>query len=318
MVKRKISLVVLLAFFCIARSEAAFMLDKVVAIVNQEVITWSELYRSMETDAMPGVKKMGEEERRKVFKENESAFLDALIDYKLQLQEARELGVRVSDEDTRSAIEGIKSKYSMNDAQFRESLKAEGYTFEEYKKRLQEQILLSKVVNQQIRNKVLVTDADVDAFLAANPTFEGSAERFHLHQIFFKQPAEASGRADVERRAGEAHAKIKNGADFGAVAREYSEDSLRETGGDLGFIDKASLAKEFTSALSNMKTGEVSAPFWTNAGLHIIRLDEKEGKRSATDLREQARRELQDRKFRERYATWIKLLRENAFIDIRL
>lgn len=307
--------------FCVlffSPASAAYLLDRVVAIVNQEVITWSELYRSMETDAMPGVRTLSEEERMKVFKENETGFLESLINIKLQLQEAKEYGIKVSDAELKEAIDNIKNKYKMSEIQFQESLKAEGYSFDEYKKRLREQIIISKLVNQQVRNKVLVTDQDIDAFIRDNKNFEGSGERYRIRQIFFKKPADAADRARIDELSRAVYDKIMQGQDFDALVREYSEGPNKNTGGDLGFIEKGSLAKEFSTALSEMRVGDVSKPFWTDAGIHIIKLEEKVGKKSPLESRDDAKNALNNKLFTERYNAWIKSLRERAFIDIRL
>ena len=316
--KRKLILISLFYLICLSPANATYVLDRVVAIVNQEVITWSELYRSMETDAVPGVRALSEEERKKIFKENEGVFLENLINFKLQLQEAKHFGIKVSDAELKDAIDGIKNKYGMSEAQFQESLKSEGYTFDEYKKRLGEQIISSKIVNQQVRNKVLVNDQDIDAFIRDNKNFEGTTEKYRIRQIFLKKPLDAADRSITEERAQAIYAKIMQGEDFGTLAKEFSEDPTKNTGGDLGFIEKGSLAKEFSSALSQMMPGDVSKPFWTGAGLHIIKLEEKSGKKSPAEIREDARTALSNKLFMERYNAWIKSLREGAFIDIRL
>ena len=318
MLRNKLFLSCIFTVLVLSRVDASFLLDRVVAIVNQEVITWSELYRAMEADASPAVKAMKEEERKKVFKENETAFLGTLINLKLQLQEAKHAGIRVTEEETKDAIDNIRKKYSMTDAQFRDSLKTEGYTFEEYRKRLQEQIIINKVVNQQIRSKIIVSEADIDAFMKTNKEFSVSNERYRLRQIFFKMPKDANDRTKTEERAEAVYSRILQGGSFPELAREYSEDSSRDMGGDLGFIDKGSLAKEFSEALSVMKPGDVSKPFWTGTGMHIIELEEKTSVKSAADLREDAKKALSDKLFTERYNAWIKSLRERAYIDVRL
>ena len=303
---------------CLSPAYAAHLLDRVVAIVNQEVITWSELYRSMETDAQPGVRTLSEEERMKVFKKNEAGFLENLINFKLQLQEAKEFGIRVSDSELQEAIDGIKNKYKMSEIQFQESLKAEGYSFDDYKKRLREQIIINKVVNQQVRNKVLVTDQDIDAFIRDNKNFERSGERYRIRQIFFKKPVDAADRIKIEELSQTVYERIMQGQDFDALVREYSDGPNKNAGGDLGFIDKGSLAKEFSTALSEMKVGDVSKPFWTDAGVNIIKLEEKAERKSPLEIRDDARTALTNKLFMERYNAWIKSLRERAFIDVRL
>ncbi len=93
---------------------------------------------------------------------------------------------------------------------------------------------------------------------------------------------------------------------------------MGSTGGDLGLIRKDQLLKEFTEVLSTMKQGDVSSPFWTESGLHIIRLDDKIAARDKYEIREEARKEVSNRLFMNRYTAWLKSLREKAFIEIKL
>src|ERR1700690_2679131 len=185
MFKIKIIVLSILIFsaFCVV-TEAAVLFDRVVAVVNQEVITWSELYKNMESDASPQLKEMKEEERIKIFRSNEGMFLETLINYRLQIQEARNIGLVVSDEELKEAVENIKKKYAMSENDFRESLKKEGFALEEYKKKLQEQILISKIVNQQIRNKILISDTDINIFLEENKEYAVNTEEYKISQIF--------------------------------------------------------------------------------------------------------------------------------------
>jgi len=301
-----------------ASSRASVLLDKVVAVVNQEVITWSELYKSMESEAAPQLKQLKDSEKIQIFKGNEASFLETLINVKLQLQEAKNLGISVSDEEVKESIDNIKKKYSMTDSSFSDSLKKEGFTFEEYKRRLREQIIISKVVNQQIRSKILVTDGDLQKFIRDNKEISESGEGYRISQIFFKKPGKDEERGAIEEKATAILKKLKEGGDFGMLARQYSEDPSAASGGNLGNIGKGQMAKEFAEAISKMQPGEASAPFWTERGLHIIRLDEIIRAKSAADIKEEAKTALINKTFLERYNTWIKGLREKAYIEIRL
>lgn len=318
MINKTIGYVLIFLFVFTSHAQATFLLDRVVAVVNQDVITWSELYRAMETDASPSVKALPEEERKKIFKESEAQFLENLIAFKLQVQEAANNRLRVTEEEVQETIAGIKKKYAMTDAQFEDSLKAEGYSKDEYKKRLAEQLLQGKIVNQQVRSKVLVTDADVDTFMKENRNFNGSTEAYHIRQIFFNKPKTDAEKSGVEEKAQAVYIKAQQGASFAELARQHSEDATRETGGDLGFIEKGSLAKEFSAQLTFMKQGDVSKPFWSDRGMHILKLEEMAAPRTAAELREGAKTALQNKLYNERFKAWVKSLRENAFIDIRL
>jgi peptidyl-prolyl cis-trans isomerase SurA len=298
--------------------QTPILLDRVVAVVNKEVITWSELYKVMEFEATEQMKNLNEEERIKIFKESEPVFLETLIDMRLQLQEAKALGIGVTQEEIEETIENIRKKYSMTDTDFRESIKKEGFTIEEYKKRLFEQILINKVVQHEIRNKVIVSDSDVKKYMETHKEIFSGGEKYRLRQIFFKGPEGNRDKRAIEEKALFVIQKLKAGEDFSELAREYSEDPSGSLGGDLGFIEKDLLAKEFLDVLSGMKEGTYSMPFWTGKGLHIIKLDEKISTQNMDNVREDIRKQLAEEKFLESYKSWIKGLRERAYIEIRL
>ena len=299
-------------------SDAAVLLDRVVAVVNKEVITWSELYKMMENEAADQVRALKEEERLKIFKDSEAAFLEKLIDIKLQIQEARRLGLDVTTEEVTEAVENIKKKYSLTDNALEESLKKEGLSFEEYKKRLAEQIVISKVVSQQIRNKVVVSEEEVKKYMEANKESFTDGETFKIKQIFLGRPKDDADIKVIEDRASIIIQRLKAGEDFSILAEEYSEDPSGKLGGDLGFIKKSQMAKEFIDALNSMKVGEFSNPFRTEKGLHIIKLEEKVSAQSTDEARESVLKQLTESQFSERYKSWIKGLREKAYIVIRL
>jgi peptidyl-prolyl cis-trans isomerase SurA len=315
---RDISLGFAFIFCLVQTAHATVLLDRVVAVVNKEVITWSDLYKMMESEANEQMKALNEEERRKVFKENEAVFLDKLIDIRLQIQEAAKLGIAVSSEDVKEAIEGIKKKYSLTDKALEESLQKEGLTYEGYKKRLSEQILISKFINHQIRNKIVVSEDDVKKYMQTHKEGLPDSEAFRLRQIFFRKPKDEAEKKLVEEKAARVMQRVKAGEDFSGLAKEYSEDPSGKIGGDTGYIKTTYMAKEFLDVLSQMKIGDAGGPFWTERGLHIIKLDEKVSAQSPDEIMETIRRQLVDVRFAEKYSSYVRGLRENAHIEIRL
>ena len=300
-----------------SRSHAAVLLDRVVAIVNQDVITWSELYKAMEADASPKVKELRDDEKRKIFKENETFFLETLINVRLQLQEAKNMGIRVSDEELQEAIGNIQKKYSMSEAAFGESLKIEGFTYAEYKKRLREQIIISKLVNMEIRNKIVITDEDLKKFATENKEVLENTERYKISQILLKKQKDTDN-SKIEEKAGELLRKIEQGGSFSDLAQQYSEDPSAKAGGDLGLLKKSQLNKIFIDILSGMKPGDVSKPFWTESGLHIIKLESRAEAKNKDEAREEAKNILINKIYAERFNAWIKSLREKSFIEVKL
>ncbi len=298
-------------------SSSAVLLDRVVAVVNKEVITWSELYKMMEAEATDQVKALDEQEHLKIFKDNEAVFLEKLIDVRLQIQEAKKLGFNVSPQEVDEAIENIKKKYSLTDEALKESLKKEGLTFEEYKEKLGEQLLISQGINQQIRNKVVVSDEEVEKYIKSHQ-FLSDGETYRIRQILLKKPKDEAEIKGTEEKASLIMQRLKAGEDFSSLAKEYSEDPSAKQGGDLGDIKQSLMAKEFIDILDKMKPGDFSDPFWTERGLHIVTLDEKIAKKNMNELKEDVKKQLAEERFLEKYKGWIKGLREQARIEIRL
>lgn len=296
----------------------AVMLDRVIAVVNDDVITWSELYKMMENEASEQLKSMSEEDRLKIFRSNEPVFLEKLIDFRLQLQEAKRIGMSVSREELKEAIENIKSKYSMTDKMLEENLKKEGISMDEYKKILSEQILVNQFLNRKIRSKIVVTDEEIKKYIDENKETLTQNETYKIKQIFFKKPADDSERKTIEEKAMQIIERIKNGEDFSKLAKEYSEDASGQQGGELGVVNKDILAKEFIDAISKIKIGEITKPFWTEKGLHIIKLDAKLSPANPDEMKELVSKQLNEQKFLEKYRSLIKDLREKARIEVRL
>ncbi len=290
----------------------SFLLDRVVAVVDKEVITWSELYRAMEFESGMDFRNVNESDKKRFFKEKEAQFLETLIDRKLQLQAAKRLDITASNDEVKEAIEGIKRKYNLSDKEFIESLKAEGMSMDEYRTRLSEQIVLSKVANQQVRSKIMVSEEEINDYLSKN-----SSPLYRLSQILIRKTKDRD-KDSMMAKAQEAIARIKSGEDFSAVAYSLSEDPSARTGGDLGLIRKDVLSKEFLDVLSRMKEGDVSEPFWTEKGLHIIKLDERVEGKTQEEMREMAKKKVFEKKFNDAYKLWLRSLRERAFIEVRL
>lgn len=311
----------ILLVFCICaivlvqNVQAAILLDKVMAIVNKEVITWSDLYRAMEFEATDAVKAMKDEERRRVFRESEMLFLEKLIDKRLLLQEAEGLKITVSENEVTGAVNNIMSKYSMKEEAFKEAMKREGFTLAQYRKSLSEQIIIGRIVDHDVRNKVVVSEAEVDKYFADNPNLAKENEGYDLSQIFIRK---ANSNAQTEAKAKEIMAKIKEGGAFTTVAQQYSEDATARIGGSLGFIKKSELSPEFVKALATLKQGEMSDPFWGPNGMHILLLNEIHSFKDQKELRDAVKNKLFEEKFNDQYKNWLKGLREKAYIEIRL
>jgi len=294
--------------------EGAILLDKVVAVVNSDVITWSELYKAMEFEASQQVKAMSERERHKIFEQNERAFLETLIDMRLLLQEAKKAGITATDDEINKTMASIKEKYGMTDDAMKEAITKEGFTLEEYKKKLADQIMINRLIDRDVRAKVVVTDEEFNAYMAGKPELSDVEEGYKISLILVKNsdnPKEAEGKvADI-------YQKIKAGGSFDELAKKYSEDPSAKAGGDLGFVGKSDLSQPFLEIIQKMKPGDVSAPFNTSAGYNIVKLESERTYKSPAELKQAMRDKLYSDKFERDYKAWIKGLRQRAYVEIR-
>lgn len=309
-------IMLLTAFLLVAsvRGSSSVLLDEVVAVINNEPITWSELYREMEFLAQDEVRALSPSEKRKFFEANKDALLEVYINSRVILKEANSLGIEASKEEVDEAIDRIKKKYSMDEATFIETLKRERYTLESYRKALSEQIIISKVVSQEIRSRIVVTDAEVKAYLESHPELTGP-EIVRLRQLFLKRPKESEIEA-FQQKLNTIVEKLRAGEPFERVVLIYSEE-LKIPGGDLGYIKSSDLSAQFRDAIAGLKPGEISKPFWTEKGLYILKVEDRIGGMTAEEAQRYVRQILESQRFEESYRRWLKSLREKYHIEIK-
>lgn len=295
----------------------AVLLDRIVATVNDEVITWSELVSVIKVEGKPFLENVSDEEEKKRIKELERPFLNNLIEKKLQVQEARKTGLGVSSSEIDDAIAEIRKKYDLSEETFLNSLKAEQMTMEDYRTRLATQIMVQKVVNFEVRTKIVISDKEIEEYYKTNKTKLIGQEQFKIRQIFLAVPDDRQ-KASVEAKANDLYRRITEGEDFSMLAGEFSEDPSRDFGGDLGYISQGSALQEVEDMAGSLNIGDYSKPFWSSAGLHIIKLEDRIEGGTLQRHKENIKERLVQKAFESKYHEWMAGLREKAYIEIRL
>ncbi len=311
---RRVLFVLLFFMFSLSSLHAAILIDRVVAIVGRDVITWSELYKSLEFEFSDQLRNVPPEERRKILQRYEKQYLERLIDLKVQINEARKMNIVVSEKEVDMAIDTIRNKYGLTEEEFKEAIEKQGLSYQEYKEKIYEQILVSKVENFAVRSKIIVTDEEIDSYLKNNRDLT-SSEGYRLRQIFIPVFTEED-KTRAERKASEIMELLKKGEPFDAVAIRFSEGPNASRGGDLGFIKKSELAPEFLKVIENLQQGQFSPPFWSKRGLHILYLQERIKPDRA--IRDRVREIVYEEKFNRAVREWIRSLRSKYFIEVKL
>ena len=265
----------LVAWLPAASAQRATLVDRIVAVVNKEVITASELNDAVGA-AERGLRRRGTPLPPRDLLERQ--MLERLILDKAQLQMARETGIRVDELQLDRAVQRVAEQNRMTLAEFRSALEKDGVPFGAYREDLREQIILSRLREREVNDKILVSDGEIDLFLEDTKATTERVE-FNLAHILVRIPEQATPeRIEAARgRAEKVVAEARAGTDFGRLAASYSDAPDALQGGALGWRAQDRLPDLFVGALRKMAPGEVSDVLRSPAGFHIVKMLERRG-----------------------------------------
>jgi peptidyl-prolyl cis-trans isomerase SurA len=251
--------------------------DYIAVIVNQELVTAGELERRLEravAEAPRGAKLPPEPELRKLA-------LDALIEERVMISNAREMGMRVEDAEVDRAVQNIAAQNQITLAVLRERLRAEGLDYVRFRATVRDQMLIERLREREVYQRIKISDEDIDRQLEQQRLAALADAETNLAQILVTVPDGADAATTAARRAVAelALARVRKGEAFDAVAKQVSEDANREKGGVIGLRPASRLPDVFVEATRALKVGEVTpALLQTGAGFHILKvLERKEG-----------------------------------------
>jgi peptidyl-prolyl cis-trans isomerase C len=208
--------------------------------------------------------------------------LDQLVAFHLLAQESKARKIEVPDADVEKQFAQMKSGFPTEEA-FNQALAQQGLTADQLRTQTRTRMQVAKVIETEVASKVAVPDTEVDAFYKQNPDRFKQDESVHASHILIGLPQNATPaqKTAAKSAAQAALNKIRGGADFAAVAKETSNDSSAQNGGDLGFIPRGQTVAPFEEAAFKLKPGSVSGIVETQFGFHIIKVHEKRPPRTA-------------------------------------
>ncbi|GAB6034776.1 peptidylprolyl isomerase [Galenea microaerophila] len=325
-----LSLITLLPFNSVGAKEAdthalpkvpadAQLLDRIAAIVNEDIILLSDLKaRTQQTLAQLKAKGIEVNDLTTL----EKKVLDSLILEKLELQKAKQLGIRVTDEELANAIAQIAKKNQLTLEQLQQTLNQESTNgFVQFREQLRKQLLLEKLQQKIALSKAQVTEEEIDNFLQRSQ-LQQNQWRYHLGHIMLALPesANAKQREKLKQEMEIIRQKLLAGENFSQIAIRFSQGSKALMGGDLGWLDYDQMPTFFAKEATQLKTGEISPIIRSPVGFHIIKLIDKKSKQphQGSNAREAALQTLRLQKANEVLELWLHQLRASAFIDIKL
>ncbi len=254
-------------------STAPNMADYIVAVINQELVTYGELELRLarihddaarSRTALPPTPEL----RRQV--------LQAMIDERVQVTNARETSAKIDEAELDRAVGNVAVQNQMTLPQLRERLRQQGLPYATFRSNVRDQIMVERVREREVNQRIKISDADIDAYLDQRRVAAGKTPQLDIAQILVTAP-EGATPAQLEPRRARAEAalrRVEGGEPFDAVAREMSEDANRAQGGAIGMRPADRLPDAFVEAVRTLKPGEVSPTLLrSGAGFHVLKLN---------------------------------------------
>ncbi len=252
------------------------LVDRIVAVVNSEVITSGEVAQRVKAVTLQ-LQQQGTQLPAADLLQKQ--VLEHMIMDRLQIQLARETALRVDDLQLDRTVSRVAERNKMSLTQFRQALERDGVQFDKFLEEIRNEILLSRLREREVDNRIVVTDNEIDYFLSQHAASPAAATEFNLSHIVLRLPEQASPE-EVNRqraRAEQVLAQLREGADFAKLAVGFSDAPDALQGGVIGWRARDRLPDAFAQALDALKPGEVSGIMRSPAGFHLIKLVERRG-----------------------------------------
>jgi peptidyl-prolyl cis-trans isomerase SurA len=314
-------------FFCavinffVTVSTSAEIVDRIVAVVNDDIITLSDLNQLFKSysDRIKSLEYSWGKTRRMLEKVRKD-ILNQLIDQKLTDQEVKRTNIDISEEDIDSAIERIKEQNYYSDKELRQALSKEGITLKEFRKRIKVQILRSKIVNLKVKSKIVITEEDIKSYYENNYKAYRREERYRLRNIIMKlHPSDDEAQKQIVLERMEAvQEKLEAGQPFELLAKTYSESPLAAKGGDLGYFKLENLSPQLQKALKGLNASKFTPILETDQGYQIFYIQEIEvtpGK-SLSEVSAEIQEKLFSKIVDKKFQSWLEDLRKRSHIKI--
>jgi peptidyl-prolyl cis-trans isomerase SurA len=299
----------------------AEVVDRIVAIVNDEVISLYELNKATQ----PYIEQVRnsqypEDVERQLTFEVRSKILNELINEKLADQELKRQNISVSEKEVDSAIERIKESRAISDEELRKALDAQGMTYEEYRQKTRQQVLRARLVNREVRSKIVITDQDIKAYYDQHAEEYAYEKKYRLRNFYISLSSFATDadRQEAMRKMETVQAELKAGKPIGELTKSPLQPDAPVESDDLGLFKLEDLSPQLKETIQDMKPGDVTPVIDAPFGYQILLVEEVVDTAGKTQA--EAAAEIEDKLFNQivdqKYKSWLQDLRDRAHIKI--
>lgn len=292
-------------------------LDQMIAIVNDDVISRSELDHALENAKMMITQERVTAPSNGVLKKQ---VLDQLINKKIQLQIAKQSGIEITDNDVDQAISKIAKQNHMSVGDLYERISQDGMTSAEYRTEIHDQMTIQKLQQQEVANKMTISPQEVTSFMQSHAFQENAAKEYHLQDILIPI-SDTPSTEEIETAKQHADgivSQLNAGKNFEQMTLSESHGNQALQGGDLGWRKLPEIPSAFAEQVTRMKPKTIAGPIQTPNGFHIIKLVESRAlsaKQTAAS-RKMIEAQLMQQKFEEAVQNWVSRLRGQAFVVV--
>ena len=315
-----VSLLLLLGGILPSFGTAAELVDRIIAYVNDDIITLSEL--NERTNALVAARQQNpfQREQEQSLEEMRQTMLNRLIDERLASQEIARLKITVSEEEIDATIARIMKENRLTKETLEAELRKDERTITDLRQQIKEGLEQRKLVSREVQSKTVITDEIVEAYYQSNMHDFQEKERWRIQDIYLPYYPDDTPeeRARIRNLAQEILERVRAGVDFGSLAKNNSRGPGAEAGGDMGYFARGELEPVLEAAVENLKAGEVSPDIETTRGIHIIKVTEvdRSPPKALDEVRESIRNLLYRREVEFRYREWLSSLRERSYVRI--
>ncbi len=323
------TILLFLSFLLITQisSTKANIIDSCVAVVNEDVITLSEVNEAGKPMFQRIAEQVQPEQLAEALKQARKTVIDKLIEKKLLVQQAKLMNISVTDEDVDRALTQILARNNTSLEQFKSELTRMGMEEQQYRENLRDQILGSKLINYEVRSKVIIPEEKIIDYYDQHYTEQVGAGGYYILQIGFTldsegMPADLAEAGKIaEKKAERVLSLARGGQNFKQLARQYSDLPSAVDGGDIGAFQRDEMAAYMRDAVTSLKPGEISPVVASPNGYMLFKLlSSQEGeiitKVPYDTVKEEIRSNLYQQEIEKRYDSWLKEIRSQAYIKI--
>lgn len=298
-------------------------IDQIVAVVNDDVVTRSELNVALTTAKMQIAQEHIATPPEKMLQKQ---VLDQLINKKLQLQIAKQAGIHIDERDVNQSIAQVAEQNKISVADLYQRIAQDGMTKSSYQNEIRDQMIIQRLQQQEVVSRINISPDEIDSFMHSTAWKNNSSKEYHLEDLLIpvSDSPTSNELTDARKRAAEIASKIKSTGDYQKVATEESKRTSGLQGGDLGWRKLPEIPSAFADPIARMKTNDIAGPIQTPNGFHIIHLAATRStaeSANAEDMqtsRKQVEQLLMQRKFEEAMQNFVSKLRGQSFIETKV